>query len=111
MVRSVRRLLTMGPAEIAWRVKHGLTTHSERIAYLLNRYEWSPSAWERRLCQNTDGPPTTSLMADWWRVHMRNRDEPPFLLDNVSLCEVAPLYEQLFPGRLELLMREADLHC
>jgi len=51
------------------------------------------------------------MIADWWLSHMRDREEPPFLLDNDTLEQVVPLYQQLFPGRLDCLLEEADMNC
>ena len=111
VVRKARRILTMGADELLWRAKLEWIKLSERIAFQLGLYGWSPSEWRRRLCRNVDAQVAAAELATWWQRHMRNRQEPPFLLDTKTLSEAAELYGQIFPDRLESVVREAERVC
>lgn len=101
----------MGPAEIFWRVRHRCTILFERTAFRFRCYDWTASTWQRRLCRNADVTLPPNMAADWWQSHMRNREEPPFLLGRDVLDQAVPLFKQLFPGRLESVVEEADRYC
>ena len=111
MIRKARRIVSMGPGEILWRIKHALITFVERIAYHLGLYNWKPSDWRRRLCRHVDVKPVPQDLANWWLSHMRSRQEPHFLLDAATLAGSAELYGQHFTDRLTSLVMASERVC
>jgi hypothetical protein len=101
----------MGPSEIQWRIKHHLVTHVERIAYKLDLYTWSPRKWQRRLCCHVETNPVPPELANWWKCHMRTRNEPPFLLNAESLKESSGLFRKLFFDQLAAAVSHGDRVC
>ncbi|MCC6124162.1 MAG: alginate lyase family protein [Pirellulales bacterium] len=110
-LKKLKRLSVMGPREILSRIGGKLSQSIERIAYRTGRLEWSPQVRRKRLCAGMPSPPGADGLADFLHRHFRQRVEPPFLLDPLSLRESKELYFRLFAERLDALRTRADRVC
>ena len=108
---EVEEALGDGPREILARIGRELATCGERITYRTGGFDWSANVWQRRLCCWVSDPPAPADLAAWWQLHMRERAEPPLLLNAASLAEAAELYRRLFSARLTELREKADQVC
>jgi hypothetical protein len=104
---KLRKLLAMGPRELAFRISRKGMGIWHRMAYQSSRPRWSAVSERRRLCANASVASGIPIEA-WWLEHMQNRSEPPFLLDDSTLQQGLKLFEKLFPERIESAVGVAD---
>jgi hypothetical protein len=108
---KLKKLPAMGPREILFRLGRKLAENRERIAYHAGWFDWHEEDWRRRLCHGTAKSTIGNDLPAWWIQHMRQRAEPPFLLNAAMQDEAAHLYPQLFGEQREELIAAADRVC
>ena len=112
VIWKLKKLPAMGPAEILGRIGGAVAQWRERLEYRAGRFDWPPHVWRRRLCRYEGAQAIAAEdLPQWWLRHMRQREEPAFLLDGVSLQESVTLYDRLFGARRESLLNNADRIC
>ena len=105
---KLKKLSLMGPREILFRLGRKAGELGERVAYATGRTHREPAAPGGRPRSRVNGSSDAMNLPNWWLCHMRQRQEPPCLLDGPSLQGAADLYPRLFPGRLDRLVAKAD---
>lgn len=97
--------------EILFRLGRKFAESRERITYNAGWFDWNEDDWRQRLCHGMAKSTVGYDLSDWWILHMRQRAEPPFLLNTAMLDEAAHLYPQLFGEQREKLLAAADRVC
>jgi hypothetical protein len=111
LANKLKKLSSMGPREISFRLLRKLDDMREELAYSMGRFDWSDQEWERRLCCWSRPTRSSTKLADWWLSHMRNRREPRFLLDTETIGSAADLYPSLIGDPPTALLSKADKAC
>ena len=108
LVNKLKKLPTMGPREIGFRLEEKIAGWQERLLYNMGRFDWNDQRWVRRLCCRVDAAPDSTRLAEWWLNHMRGRREPAFLLDADTNRQAAELYPRLVGDPLTGLLKRAE---